>query len=289
MEYCGDNSTYSKRSLYLLGFLYMLNSFVTMGWPLYFDGNEYLCKNELGNFESCDVKKACKFDRLEENVRIIGKKTLTSEFYLICSSGRLQSSVAAWVPFANSLYFFGMILSGVSISILADWKGRRLALLVSILVTAFSMSMMGVAPNMLVCCALFFVSGFGFAAQEIVTYVYSSEISGKRFRNHSMVALNIIWGGSQVLLGFIFNFVSYWRYVFVFVIGIPSAVMLLLAYFFLDETPRYFVSQMKFDVRLTHRRKPKKFSSGWLQSTCGPLSSSDSTKRSRSKTRSSSV
>lgn len=141
-----------------------------------------------------------------------------------------------------------MILSGVSVSILADWKGRRPALLVSVLVTAAAMSLMGVAPNMLVCCGLFFVSGFGLAAQEIVSYVYSAEISGRRFRNHSMVALNIIWGGSQVLLGFIFQFMSNWRYVFVFVIGLPSAVALLLAYFFLDETPRYLVSQQLFEV-----------------------------------------
>ncbi len=152
-----------------------------------------------------------------------------------------------------------MILSGVSVSILADWKGRRIALLVSVLVTAGAMSLMGLAPNMLVCCALFFVAGFGFAAQEIVSYVYSAEISGRRFRNHSMVALNIIWGGSQVLLGFLFNFVSYWRFVFVFVIGLPSAGALLLAYFFLDETPRYFVSQLQFEVRVGEQEAKKVF------------------------------
>ena len=88
LEYCGDNSTYSKRCLYLLGFLYMLNSFLTMGWPLYFDGNEFECRSEKGVFVPCDLKKACKFERLEENVRITGKQTLTREFYLICSSGR---------------------------------------------------------------------------------------------------------------------------------------------------------------------------------------------------------
>lgn len=247
LEYCGDNSTYSKRCLYLLILLFMLNSFVTMGWPLYFDGNEYKCKNSSGEYVPCDIKTACKNED-KGDIQIVGTRTLTYEFHLICNNGSILLPVAAWIPFANSLYFFGMIMSGLSISILSDWKGRRPLLLISMLISTVSMCLMGVAPNILVCCVLFFFSGFGFAAQEVLSLVYSSEISGKRFRNHSMVILMVVWGASQVLLGFLFNFISYWRYIFVFVIGVPCGLSLIIAYFFLDETPRYLVSRMKFDV-----------------------------------------
>ena len=87
LEYCGDNSTYSKRCLYILIILWTVNSFLTMGWPLYFDGNYFLCKNAVGVYETCDLKTACRSEDISE-VQIEGRLTITREFRLICGAGR---------------------------------------------------------------------------------------------------------------------------------------------------------------------------------------------------------
>lgn len=68
----------------------MLNSFLTMGWPLYFEGNDFMCKDEFGYYKTCDLKVACKEGRSDEII-IIGKNTLVKDFRLICENGRIKN------------------------------------------------------------------------------------------------------------------------------------------------------------------------------------------------------
>lgn len=175
--------------------------------------------------------------------------------------------LANWIPFASTVYFSGMMLSGVIIPVLSDIKGRRIVLLSSILFTGILMITIGFSPSILFLTCCLFVTGFGFASIEIMTLVYSSEISGTRFRNHSIVALVTVWGFSQVVLGFIFTFLSNWRYIFVFVIGVPLVLLFGAAIVLFDETPRYLVNGLMFDEakivlkRMAHinRRPPFMF------------------------------
>ena len=140
-----------------------------------------------------------------------------------------------------------MFVSGLIVPIYTDLKGRRLALCVSVMVTGVSIIVLGLSPGVVFACICFFVVGFGFASIEIVSLVYCSEISGKRFRNHSMVALITVWGLSQVILGFIFAFMDYWRYIFIFVIGVPCLLCSVGAFVYFDETPRYLATKLMFD------------------------------------------
>lgn len=151
-----------------------------------------------------------------------------------------------WIPLSSSVYFFGMILSGVLIPFFADWKGRRMALICSSVVTGLGMITLGLSPNVIFLVVMFFIVGIGFAAQEIITLVYCSEISGKSFRNHSMVIILTLSGISQVTLGLMFAFIYYWRHVFVLAIGVPAVLCSIVIYFFLDETPRFLVSKLQF-------------------------------------------
>lgn len=259
LEYCGDNSTYSKRCLYILIVLWSVNSFLTMGWPLYFDGNTYLCRNAEGQYESCDLKTAC---RTEDHSQIIiqGRMTLTKEFRLICGA-------STWIPFASTVYFCGMLVSGVMVPILGDSRGRRISLLWSIFIAAASVIALGLSPNIVIATGFFLGAGIGFSGIEIVSFVYSTEISGKRFRNHSMVALQIFWAVSQVLLGSIFQFVDYWRYLFIGLMGVPCLLCLLVGWYLLDETPSYLVSHGNYEgakdvlrkMANTNRRPPFQF------------------------------
>lgn len=259
LEYCGDNSTYSKRCLIILVVLWSVNSFLTMGWPLYFEGNTYLCKTADGRYENCDLKTACKTEDPSEII-IQGRSTITKEFRLICGAG-------TWVPFASTIFFTGMLISGVVVPILGDSRGRRLSLLCSIFITTASVISLGFSPNIIVACCFFLGAGIGFSGIEIVSLVYSTEISGKRFRNHSMTILQIFWAISQVLLGFIFRFVDYWRYIFIAAIGVPCLLCFIAGWYILDETPSYLVSHGQTDAAKkvlckmadTNRRPPFQF------------------------------
>ena len=88
LQWCGDNSTHAKQCLVVLAVMTILNSFLTMGWPLYFDGNEYKCPTGTGDYVTCDIKRACKeFD--QGSIIITGARTITQEFRLICKNGKL--------------------------------------------------------------------------------------------------------------------------------------------------------------------------------------------------------
>lgn len=141
-----------------------------------------------------------------------------------------------------------MMVSGIIAPVLGDKRGRKIALIVSIIIAATAVIALGLSPNIVFACGCFFFAGVGFAGIEIVSLVYSTEISGKRFRNHSMVALNIVWAVSQVLLGFIYNFVNYWRYVFIGLMGVPCVLCLLAALYIFDETPRYLAINHRYEV-----------------------------------------
>ena len=135
-----------------------------------------------------------------------------------------------------------MLIRGIVMPIISDVKGRKLSLFVTMLVSGVSVIIMGLSPNILLWSFFIPIAGFGFAGIEIISLAYTAEISGRRFRNHSGAAFLTVWGLSQVLLGFIFTFQNNWRYIFIFVIGLPCLVFFLVAIFLFDETPRYLVS-----------------------------------------------
>lgn len=159
-----------------------------------------------------------------------------------------STHIAQKVPLASTSYFAGMVGGGLIISYFADRNGRRLSLLFSSLLTGIAVLVMGLSYRIEVIFVLFTLAGAGFSSMEIISLVYASEVSGKRFRNHSGVALVTVWGVSQVILGFIYPFFNNWRYIFIFIIGSPCIFSFLLVYLFFDETPSFYVINHNYEV-----------------------------------------
>lgn len=258
LEYCGDNSTYSKRCLYVLSLLWLLNGFLATGWPLYFDGNTLKCTDQSGDSYSCNTAQACQLR--SSQVEILGHATITQEFGLICGK-------ANWVPFFSTVYFLGMVMSGFIFPIWSDIRGRRISLLFAIVCNGISMLGLSLSPNVLALAALFGFAGFSQAAIEVVGIVYRSEISGPNFRIHSMVFLTLFYGFSQVVLGFLYTTIDYWRYIFAYIIAAPCLVCFICAYIIFDESPSYLVSKHAFQdakkvlkrMAEVNKRRPFKF------------------------------
>jgi MFS family permease len=91
------------------------------------------------------------------------------------------------------------------------------------------------------------LAGIGLGGMEVISFVYVSEISATNFRNNAHVALISIWAAAQILMGVIFKMVGYWRYMFGYGMGLPLVFCFILAWFWLDETPRYLVSKKRFE------------------------------------------
>lgn len=221
-----------------------INSFLTMGWPLFFQGNRYRCSDKYTLEDGeCNLKLACK---AKDTILIEGRETLVKDFGLICSK-------ADTISYSNSILFLSMVVSGFVFPLISDYRGRKIALLLGFFISGVSIFAAGFASNFFFWQVCIAVAGFGISGVEIVSLVYVSEISASRYRNHAMVALTTIWAVSQVFLGVIFTLVNNWRYIFTLVMGSPYLISLVISVFVFYETPRYYLSIANFEVsRLFH-------------------------------------
>lgn len=158
-----------------------------MGWPLLFSGNTYKCESKYSNWEGeCNIDKAC---AANAPIEILGSYTVTQDFKLICDR-------ASWKAFANTMFFFSTILSGILFPFLSDSRGRLLALQFALAAGGAAFFAAGLAPSVFYWTIAVSVVGFAISGLEIVSLVFVAEISAKRFRNHAMVALTTMWAVS---------------------------------------------------------------------------------------------
>ena len=167
-----------------------VNSFVTMGWPLFFTPKEYECSVEFRQEGGgCDFEKICNSEAIQREIFNQKSNTMIYEFSLYCDR-------YTWVAFCKSAFFMSMIVSDIFFSILSDISGRKPALLLSMVLSSVSLLLIPLSPNIEIWTILISIAGFGTAGLEIISLVYVSEISAKRFRNHAMVALTAMWAVS---------------------------------------------------------------------------------------------
>jgi MFS family permease len=78
-----------------------------------------------------------------------------------------------------------------------------------------------------------------------------TEISGPRFSNIAQSFLILIWALSQVFLGIVLPFFSYWRVAFLVILVLPIACTTLMISLLIYESPRYLYSQGKYEEAKT--------------------------------------
>lgn len=244
LRYTGDNSTYSKRILMFMSFYWIWYSFLAMGMPLFLGGKiTYFCLNPRTNsYEKCVENVACDSAN-RYTFKIAPENTIIEEFLLVCDRGYL-------VAYIGSIIYLSFIFSSLSFPMIVDLKGRKNILLICGISASTSMILASQSYNFYLWIFFLFVGGFSFGGLETVGRVYLSEISAKNFRINSTAALNIVWAASQVILGFLLRIIQYWRYVFLYLMGILFLISVILGYFFFDESPKYLVHSSKIDVKL---------------------------------------
>lgn len=241
--YAGDNSTFSKRVLYVVSFYWIWYSFLFMGVSLLMGRSHiFFCPASGANgYIPCDQHEACK-NFSPDQIMIEPAKTIVSEFELICSREYL-------VPWVNSMLFLSLILSGPIFPYLTNKYGRKWTIICSGFLSSVSLIFAGLTWNFNVWMFFVFIAGMGFAGLETAGRVYLSELSGNNFRINSMAVLNMVWAGSQILLVLLKALVSYWRYLFIYFMGGSFLIAVIFGAFFLEESPKYLLLTDRISVR----------------------------------------
>ncbi len=139
------------------------------------------------------------------------------------------------------MLFVSLIISGPIFPHLANKYGRKRTIIFSGVLSSVSLIFAGLSWNFVVWMFFVFIAGMGFAGLETAGRVYLSELSGDNFRINSMAVLNMVWAGSQILLVLLKALVSYWRYLFVYFMGISYLVVVIIGAFLLEESPKYLL------------------------------------------------
>lgn len=78
----------------------------------------------------------------------------------------------------NLMYHSGAFLAGFVIPYIANWRGRKTAIFVSIALSVISLITMAVSPYIELLIIFLIITGLAFSGFEIMSFVYTAEASG---------------------------------------------------------------------------------------------------------------
>uniref|UniRef100_A0A3Q1JNV8 Solute carrier family 22 member 3 n=1 Tax=Anabas testudineus TaxID=64144 RepID=A0A3Q1JNV8_ANATE len=159
-----------------------------------------------------------------------------SQFDLVCSDG--------WfVDMYQSTFSVGNLIGSFAFGYFADRFGRRLCLLVSIMVNAMSGLILAVVPNYISILVARTAFGFGAKGCWMASYVLIAEIVGVEYRRTVGILYQIMFSFGVILLPLLAYYITDWRWLQV-IFSAPY-ILFLSCYWFVPESPRWLISQNK--------------------------------------------
>lgn len=240
LDYAGDNSVYQKRVNNIFAFQYAIYSFLFMGFPLLLIKPTFHCfTDETKQTERpCLEKEACDnpfgFYATDQS-----ETTITTHFDLYCERSYINGVL-------GSVLFLGSFLAFFFFPYFGNWKGRKNGILLANIISGISALAAAFSPNVEIMTIFLILGGFAFSGFEILIFVYTSEVSGERFRNYSTVTLGTVWAVAQIIIAPLFLLVRDWKEIFILYMALPWLVSLLPNFLFVYETPRFLNSKKRF-------------------------------------------
>ncbi|XP_069998962.1 organic cation transporter protein-like [Penaeus vannamei] len=165
--------------------------------------------------------------------------TTVTEFDLTCEN--------AWLgPLAGSMYMVGMLLGAITIGDLADRFGRKMGILVSVMLLGGGGVLSAVSPNYYMFLAMRLLTGAGGVGLFQVTFVLAVEFIGAKYRTFCGIMIEVPFALGEAMTGVLAIFIRDWRWLQV---AVTAPAFLLLSYMWImPESVRWLVSQGKRDV-----------------------------------------
>ncbi|XP_059490404.1 synaptic vesicle glycoprotein 2B-like [Neocloeon triangulifer] len=169
----------------------------------------------------------------------------------------------------NATPLVGMIFGSYVWGSMADTRGRKSVLVISMTMDFVAALLSSLAPNLLSFLACRFFNGFGIIGATSVVFPYMSEFLAYKHRDLNLCRLELFWvlgvcavpGLAWIVIPLPITWTPFpdlilrsWR-LFVFFCGVPSLVIAIILHFFFMETPKFLLSRGHHDEALEVLRK----------------------------------
>uniref|UniRef100_H3C2Y4 Major facilitator superfamily (MFS) profile domain-containing protein n=1 Tax=Tetraodon nigroviridis TaxID=99883 RepID=H3C2Y4_TETNG len=180
----------------------------------------------------------------------IYQSTIVSEFDLVCDDEWKQ-------PLSPTVYFLGVLMGSFFAGQLADRYGRKPVFFTTMAVQTVFTVVLIFSPSWIVFAIMFFISGMGQMANYVAAFVLGTEIlSGKIRILFSTLGVALGYTIGSLLVPLIAYFLRDWKKVFL-ATSLPALIYILL-WWFIPESPRWLVSQGRLEEAEAIIRKAAK-------------------------------
>ncbi|EGR33885.1 major facilitator superfamily protein, putative [Ichthyophthirius multifiliis] len=159
------------------------------------------------------------------------QKSASLEFRLYCEKRNERI-------YGESLLYFGNLVGLFIFNYISDNYGRLLAL-----ISSWILGFIGCISGVLAKSSVFLnlgmlLIGLGMGAFGVISNVYVSEISNKKYGNLYQLVMYLMWSVSEIILYPTQYFLKEWRKQFIYLIFLPSFFIFFFL-FFLKESPKF--------------------------------------------------
>ncbi|XP_008592221.1 PREDICTED: solute carrier family 22 member 2 [Galeopterus variegatus] len=162
--------------------------------------------------------------------------SIVTEFNLVCAN--------SWMlDLFQSAVNVGFFIGSVSIGYIADRFGRKLCLLVTILINAVSGVLMAVSPSYTWMLIFRLIQGLVSKAGWLISYILITEFVGLNYRRTVGIYYQVVFTIGLLVLAGVAYALPHWRWLQL-TVTLPNFCFLLY-YWCIPESPRWLISQNK--------------------------------------------
>ncbi|KAM9155573.1 solute carrier family 22 member 2 [Pangshura tecta] len=197
------------------------------------------CINPLENFTGYGNRSSIPLTLCQDGwVYDSSGSSIVTEFNLVCED--------SWkLDLFQSCVNIGFFIGSISIGYIADRFGRKLCLLITILVNSISGVLVAFAPSYTWMLIYRFIQGLVSKGGWLTGYILITEFVGLSYRRTVGIVYQVAFTAGLLALSAIAYMIPHWRWLQL-IVTLPN-FLFLLYYWCLPESPRWLIAQQKND------------------------------------------